>query len=189
VAEALMRGERVPPEKLAMISMFFSDIVGFTDLSSRLPAEKVGDMLDRLYLQFDSLAEAHGVFRLETIGDAYLCAANVAQDQAHCHAAALARFSRAAMRAAQSTLVDAEDPSLGCVRVRIGLHSGPCMASVVGTKYPKYTLLGDTVNTASRMESQSVPGRIQCSARTAELIQAQDPTIGLEARGEIEVKG
>jgi class 3 adenylate cyclase len=146
-------------------------------------------MLEPLFDRLDRAAERLGVYRVETIGDAYICATNMAEDQAGCHAALLARFALAAVGAAGETLVDEADPSRGPVRLRVGLHSGPCMACVVGRRSPKYTLLGDTVNTASRMESTSAPGRIQCSARTAEAIRAQDPAIRLERRGVVEVKG
>jgi class 3 adenylate cyclase len=189
VAEALRAGEKVPPEAKPMVSVMFSDVAGFTALSAAMPAEKVSGMLDRLFDRLDRAAEQLGVYKVETIGDAYICATNVVCDQAGCHAAVLARFAVAAVRAAAETLVDEDDPGRGCVRFRVGLHSGPCTACVMGRTSPKYTLLGDTVNTASRMESTSVPGRAQCSARTAELIREQDPTLRLRARGGVEVKG
>ena len=109
--------------------------------------------------------------------------------QARNHAAILARFALDAVRAASDTLIDEEDPTRGSVQLRAGLHSGPCMACVVGRTHPKYTLLGDTVNTASRMESTGVPGMVQCSARTAELVLEQNPAIRLTKRGVIQVKG
>ena len=190
VGDALIRGEKVPPERKEAITMYFSDVVGFTDISSAMPAEKVSDMLDRLYLRLDELADRLGVYKVETIGDAYLCATNILSDQAGSHAAIMARFALEALRAAAATSVDPDDPSKGCVRIRIGLNSGPCMASVVGRKNPKYTLFGDTINVASRMETSSRPGRVQCTARTAELIREQDPgAVRLQRRGLISVKG
>ena len=78
VADALMRGVRVPPQHLDMVTMFFSDVVGFTDLSASTAPEKVSDLLDRVYGRFDALADVHGISKLETIGNAYLCATNLA---------------------------------------------------------------------------------------------------------------
>jgi class 3 adenylate cyclase len=190
VAEALLRGERVPPEPKEMVTMFFSDVVGFTVLSGSMPPEAVSDMLDRLYLRLDALAEEHGVHKLETIGDAYLCATNIAAPQ-HDHAVRMARFAVAAIQAAAETPIDPADPARGSVQIRAGLHSGPCMAGVIGRRQPKYTLFGDTINVASRMESSSHPGRAQCSDRTAALVRAQDPAgqVVLVPRGSVEIKG
>ncbi len=101
----------------------------------------------------------------------------------------MSRFATAALIAAAATPVDPAAPELGEVLMRIGLHSGPCSAGMVGRDNPKFTLFGDTVNTAARMEQTALSGRVQCSAATAALIRAQDPTIRLLARGTIEVKG
>ena len=191
VAEALMKGEKVPPERKDAITMYFSDIVGFTTISASITPEKVNSLLDRLYDRLDLIAETLGVYKIETIGDAYLCAANVVVDQTATHALIMARFAVAAQEAARQTLIDEDDAARGSVRIRVGLSSGPCMASVVGHRNPKYTLFGDTINTASRMESSSVPGYIQCSQRTADLLRAQDPdrTVRLELRGRVRIKG
>ncbi len=104
----------------------------------------------------------------------------------------MARFALAALRAAAATPVDPADPGRGAVRLRVGLHSGPCSAGVVGRSRPKYTLFGDTINVAARMEQGGLPGRAQCTAATAALVRAQDPAgrVGLEPRGApVEVKG
>jgi class 3 adenylate cyclase len=105
------------------------------------------------------------------------------------HASRLAKFSIAAVKAANETLIDTYDPAKGFVQIRVGFHSGPIVADVVGSRSPKYSLFGDTVNTAARMESNSLPGRIQCSARTADIIKTEDPSLPLVARGKIHVKG
>jgi hypothetical protein len=101
----------------------------------------------------------------------------------------MSRFAAAALSAAATTPVDPTAPELGAVLLRVGLHSGPCSAGIVGRDHPKFTLFGDTVNTAARMEQTAVAGRVQCSAATAALIRAQDPAIPLLARGRMDVKG
>ena len=109
--------------------------------------------------------------------------------QANDHAARMSRFAAAALSAAAATPVDPTAPGLGSVLLRVGLHSGPCSAGFVGRDHPKFTLFGDTINTAARMEQTAVAGRVQCSATTAALIRAQDPAIPLLARGPMDVKG
>ena len=191
VADALMRGEKVPPERKEMITMYFSDIVGFTTLSAAMSPEMVSDLLDRLFGRLDALAGSYDVYKVDTIGDAYLCATNVLMDNSATHAVAMAHFALAALAAAQETLINPDDPAMGHVQMRIGLSSGPCMASVVGRRNPKYTFFGDTINTASRMESTSVPGYVQCSQRTADLLQTQDihSSLRVVKRGSVAIKG
>ena len=146
-------------------------------------------LLDRLFDRLDAAAQLHGVTKIETIGDAYLCVANLTGADAADHAARMARFGLAALRAAASTPVDEGDPARGCLQIRVGLNSGPCTAGVVGRQCPKYTLFGDTINVAARMEQSGEPGRVQCTLRTAGLIRAQDPTIAVVPRGVVEIKG
>jgi class 3 adenylate cyclase len=189
IAEALASGRRVEPEHFDCVTIFFSDIVGFTTICSDLTPIKVSDLLDRLYLKFDSLSKLHGVFKVETIGDAWMGVTNLASSQQSDHTQRIAEFAADAIRAASATLVDTTDPSRGCVKLRVGFHSGPVVANVVGTASPRYTLIGDTVNTSSRMESNSSPGRILCSDKAANLLMKQCPRIPLTFRGEIEVKG
>jgi len=129
--QAVARGEKAAPIRRPMVSVFFSDIVGFTTISGTLDALKVSDMLDRLYMRFDGIAESMGVFKIETIGDAYICATNLCDDQENTHAAILARFALAAVQAASETLVDADDPDSGRLCIRVGLCSGPVMSSVI----------------------------------------------------------
>jgi len=188
-AQAVRGGQKVPPIRKQMVSVFFSDVVGFTTISSAMDPVKVSDMLDRLYVRFDAIAESMNIFKIETIGDAYICATNLCEDQEHCHAAVLARFAMAAVQAATETLIDPEAPERGHVVIRVGLCSGPVTGCLIGTKNVKFTLLGDTVNVASRMESTSFAGYIQCAEATANLISTQDPSVNLIYRGSVEVKG
>lgn len=114
---------------------------------------------------------------------------NLVQDQPVDHAKRIAEFSIDAVEAAKATLVDEEDEKLGYVKVRVGFHSGPVVANVVGKRNPKYCILGDTVNTASRMESNSEVYRIHCSEVSAHLLRTQYPDLPLKSRGLIDIKG
>ena len=144
VADALREGRPVEPERKDCVTIFFSDIVGFTTISSSLDPEKV--------------SSAHRIFKVETIGDAYMAVTNLVEDQLNDHAVRMARFAVSAIQAARNTLIDLDNPSLGTVRIRVGLHSGPVVANVVGTRNKRYCLFGDSVNTAARMESNSEVG-------------------------------
>ena len=187
-AEVLRKGGKVEPESRECVSIFFSDIVGFTDISSRLSPMKVSDMLDRLYRSFDELSLAHDVFKIETIGDAYMAVTNLVKDQDD-HAKRLVDFAVEALAAANETLVDVDDESRGCVNIRVGLHSGPVVASVVGSRNLKYSIFGDAVNVAARMEQNSRVNRIHSSESTAKILRMQDPSRSITPRGTINVKG
>eukprot|EP00960_Hanusia_phi_P051954 761139-Hanusia_phi.AAC.1 len=139
IAHALRDGKKIEPEKKDMVSIYFSDIVGFTDICSKMDVEKVSDMLDRLYTALDGLACSLNIFKIETIGDAYMCVCNLVEEQPD-HAARLAYFAIKAVEVAATTLVDKENESLGSVKLRIGINSGPVVANVIGTSRPKYTL-------------------------------------------------
>jgi len=189
IAEALRDGRRVEAEHREVVTIFFSDIVGFTNISSSLDPRKVANMLDRLYLKLDNLSVKHDVFKVETIGDAYMAVTNLVKDQPDDHAKRIADFAIDAIKAANETNVDEDDLGMGVVNIRVGFHSGPVVADVVGNRSPRYCLFGDTVNTASRMESNSIENRIHCSERSAEILSKQYPELKLQSRGEIQIKG
>ncbi|EKX55050.1 hypothetical protein GUITHDRAFT_60308, partial [Guillardia theta CCMP2712] len=153
VADALKAGKRVEPERKESVTIFFSDIVGFTTISSSLDPQKVSEMLHNLYMSFDELSKEYGVFKVETVGDAYMAVTNLVEDQSSDHTLRIASFSLKAIELAHRIPIDREDASRGFLNLRVGFHSGPVVASVVGARNPRYCLFGDTVNTASRMES------------------------------------
>jgi len=188
IAQALEEGRTVEPEHHDCVTIFFSDIVGFTDISSGLMPVDVMNMLDRLYRKFDALASKHDIFKVETIGDAYMAVTNLVKSQGEDHAARIARFALDAIEAANSVPVKLDDPSWGCVNIRVGFHSGPVVASVVGNLNPRFCLFGDTVNTSSRMESNSEKNRIHCSKAAADLLK-KDSDFEVVPRGDIPIKG
>jgi len=114
---------------------------------------------------------------------------NLVKDQKSDHVKRMAYFSRDTIQAASETLIDEDDLSKGCVEIRVGFHSGPVIADVIGSRLPKYGVFGDTVNTASRMESNSENGCIHCSETSAKLLMKQDPKMSLISRGNIRIKG
>jgi class 3 adenylate cyclase len=146
-------------------------------------------MLHHLFNQFDTLADTHGVFKVETIGDAWMGVTNCVCEQSEDHVKHIAQYSLDAVQAASETLIDLEDPDRGYVQIRVGFHSGPVLSNVIGTHNPHYSLFGDAVNTASRMESHSKPGQIHCSERSALLLQEQAPDIPTSCRGDVPITG
>jgi serine/threonine protein kinase len=189
IAEALQAGRTVEPEHRDVVTIFFSDIVGFTNISSKLPPRKVAEMLDRLYTKFDALSRKHDVFKVETIGDSYMAVTNLVKDQPLDHVKRMTEFAIDTVKAANDTYIDPDDQGKGFVNVRIGFHCGSVVADVVGTMNPRYCLFGDSVNTASRMESSSEVNRIHCSSAAAEILMGQQPSLPLKSRGLIHIKG
>jgi len=189
IADALNAGKKVDAESHEIVTIVFSDIVGFTTISQNFSAMKVSTMLDRLYQAFDELAKKYHVFKVETIGDAYMGVTNLDGSEFDTHAKQCAQYAQDAIRAASQIMIDEDNPSLGFVQIRVGINSGPVVSNVIGSLNPRYGLFGDTVNTASRMESHSMPGKIHCSFGTAQLLMQQAPDIPLTFRGIIRVKG
>ncbi|OQV12275.1 Atrial natriuretic peptide receptor 1 [Hypsibius exemplaris] len=151
VAAALTKGEHVEPEAFESVSIFFSDIVGFTTISAAGSPMDVISMLNGLYTFFDSVLERFDVYKVETIGDAYMVSSGLPERNGHRHAVEIAQMSLDLLKGiALFAVPNRPDVSL---EIRAGINSGPCVAGVVGLKMPRYCLFGDTVNVASRMES------------------------------------
>jgi len=188
VSEALAEGKLPAPDTTDCATIFYADVVGFRTLSKRLSSEEQIDLLDRLYGAFDEIAAAYDVFKVETIGDTYVAVTNLATAQED-HAERLARFAMHALRKASTIMVHPEKLKLGFVEIRIGMHSGPLAASVVGTRTKKYCLFGDSLNIAARMEAAGVPGKVLMSKECARLVNIQAPDIGIVERGIVRIKG
>jgi class 3 adenylate cyclase len=165
----------------AGVTVLFADIVGFTMLSARLPPERIVDVLNDLFCRFDDLAGHLGLEKIKTIGDCYMVAGGLPEPRPD-HAEAVAEMGLA-MLGIVAEIAGRTGESLS---VRIGIHSGPVVAGVIGKRKFIYDLWGDTVNVASRMESHGIPGMIQLSAASRELL---DGKYRLHHRGLIEIKG
>uniref|UniRef100_A0A915LC13 Guanylate cyclase n=1 Tax=Romanomermis culicivorax TaxID=13658 RepID=A0A915LC13_ROMCU len=186
VAAQLIKGEPVTAEAFESVTIYFSDIVGFTSLCSSSTPMQVVNLLNDLYTCFDSIIESFDVYKVETIGDAYMVVSGLPRRNEKRHAAEVARLSLVLLKSVCSFKIrHRPDEQL---KLRIGLHSGPVCAGVVGLKMPRYCLFGDTVNTASRMESNGLPLKIHVSWATKEILDAFGCFI-VELRGNVEMKG
>ncbi|KAH1006502.1 hypothetical protein HUJ05_007231 [Dendroctonus ponderosae] len=207
VAQQLMLGEMVQPEQFECVTIYFSDIVGFTSLCANstpmqtcdaLPPSRslartkqltffqVVDFLNELYSTFDRIIGFYDVYKVETIGDAYMVVSGLPERNGDSHTREIGLMALAILDAVRSFTI-AHQPDR-VLQLRIGIHSGPVCAGVVGQKMPHYCLFGDAVNTASRMESTGQPLKIHVS-EAAKQIFDKFGTFNLELRGEVELKG
>jgi len=181
IAERLKRAPGVIAESHPEVTVLFADVVDFTPFAVRTTPERVVGVLDEVFSAFDRLAERHGLEKIKTIGDAYMVAAGLP----------LARSDHAEAMTAMAIDMLAEfarlREALGLdLAIRVGMDSGPVVAGVIGRHKFTYDLWGDTVNTASRMESSGLPGRIQVGGGAYERLHERHR---FEERGEIDVKG
>ncbi|KPJ04576.1 Atrial natriuretic peptide receptor 2 [Papilio xuthus] len=186
VASQLINGQSVVAETFESVTIYFSDIVGFTALSASSTPMQVVDLLNDLYTCFDSIVENYDVYKVETIGDAYMVVSGLPERNGTRHAREVARMALALLDAVRRFRIRHRPHDQ--LKLRIGLHSGPCVAGVVGLKMPRYCLFGDTVNTASRMESNGEALKIHVSPTTKVLLDSFG-TFRLECRGEVAMKG
>lgn len=186
VAWQLIRGESVAAENFEGVTIYFSDICGFTALSSESTPFQVVDLLNDLYTTFDTVIEKFDVYKVETIGDAYMVVSGLPTRNGNLHAREIARLSLNLLNETMSFKIRHRPKQQ--LKLRIGIHSGSVCAGVVGLKMPRYCLFGDTVNTASRMESNGQPLRIHVSPDTKEILDTFG-TFELELRGPVEMKG
>jgi class 3 adenylate cyclase len=178
VADRLKQSPEAIAERFEEVTVLFADIASFTPLSAQIPPEELVRLLNQVFSLFDGLAESHGLEKIKTIGDAYMAVAGLPTPRPD-HVEAAADMALEMQR--QIAYIDN-----GKLRVRIGLHTGPVVAGVIGQKKFSYDLWGDTVNTASRMEAQGVAGAIQTTPQIYERLQR---VYAFEERGVISVKG
>jgi class 3 adenylate cyclase len=181
IADRLKRGERVIADHYDAASVLFADIVNFTPISEAKPPSEVVGVLNGLFTEFDRLADRFGLEKIKTIGDAYMVVADVPEPRDD-HAAVLMEMARA-MHAHVAAHSEVDGRRL---QIRTGIASGPLVAGVIGERKFSYDLWGDTVNTASRMESNGIPGCIQVTEETHRLLDGRYP---FERREGVEVKG
>lgn len=168
-------------ESFEAVTVLFADLVQFTQLSATVTPVELVHSLNEIFSTFDFLAQKYGLEKIKTIGDAYMVVGGLPTPREDA-VEAIADMALS-MQAAISQLAEKSDRSF---QLRVGIHTGPVVAGVIGLNKFSYDLWGDTVNTASRMESQGLPGRVQVTATTYELLRHK---YVLEERGKIDVKG
>ncbi|XP_072353260.1 atrial natriuretic peptide receptor 2 isoform X2 [Scyliorhinus torazame] len=186
VAEQLKWGETVQAEAFDSVTIYFSDIVGFTTMSAESTPLQVVTLLNDLYTCFDAIIDNFDVYKVETIGDAYMVVSGLPVRNGKLHARETARMSLALLEAVKSFKIRHRPNDQ--LKLRIGIHTGPVCAGVVGLKMPRYCLFGDTVNTASRMESTGEALKIHVSSTTKNVLD-EFGNFDLELRGDVEMKG
>jgi class 3 adenylate cyclase len=193
IAERLRGGETVIADNFEDMTVLFADVVGFTDLSARWPAAEIVRLLNEIFSMCDRLAEKHGLEKIKTVGDAYMVvgglglgtAGNADPRTGHdaSHAANVADMALEMLAELERYR---DRVTGGGLQMRVGINVGPAVAGVIGLKKFIYDVWGDTVNTASRMESTGVPGRIQVTPATYQRLRGE---FEFESRGPVEVKG
>jgi class 3 adenylate cyclase len=180
IANKLKQQVGIIAERFDDVSVLFADIVGFTPLSARLSPTELIESLNRVFSGFDELADHHKLEKIKTIGDGYMVAGGLIEQNAD-HLAAMAT-----MALAMHENVRKLNSQFGALSLRIGLQVGSVIAGVIGIRKFIYDVWGDTVNTASRLESHAAPGRTQVSETVFKRLQGR---FAFEARGTIELKG
>jgi class 3 adenylate cyclase len=181
IADRLKDGEEPIVDSFSEVSVLFADIVDFTGQASRMSPVDMMSMLNRLFSAFDELSEGYGVEKIKTVGDSYLVVGGLPIERPD-HAEAIANVALDM----QEVVARMRDEAYPDLRIRVGMNSGPLLAGVVGTKRFMYDIWGDTVNTASRMESLGIDGETQVTENTYLLLRED---YIFHPRGLIEVKG
>lgn len=184
VAEELKRNDSVVPIRYESVTVLFTDMAGFTQIAETMTPEKLLSELDLFFREFDSITKRHNMEKIKTIGDAYMAAGGLPlTNKTHCVDAVLCGLEfQKFMHQKKSEREDLNQPYW---ELRLGIHTGSVVAGVVGTEKFAYDIWGDSVNTASRMESSGVPGEVNVSSETYEKIR---DFFVCEHRGKIKAK-
>ncbi len=185
IAERLKQGEKIMADSFSEVTVLFSDFVGFTKIAAGVSPRALVSRLNEIFSSFDDLCDLHGLEKIKMIGDAYMAVGGLPTPSAN-HAQAAANLALAMQREAARLGAIHDQP----LRMRIGLHTGPVVAGVIGAKKFAYDLWGDTVNLASRMESHAQPGAILVTAATYECLRDQylfQPSRMIRVKGKGEV--
>ncbi|XP_033611163.1 Ca(2+)/calmodulin-responsive adenylate cyclase isoform X3 [Cryptotermes secundus] len=186
VVRQLKQHGQVPAESFESVTIYFSDIVGFTQLSAVSSPMQIVTMLNTLYRLFDFIIQKYDVYKVETIGDAYMVVSGLPQRNDNRHSGEIATMSLDLLHGVHHFVIPHQPAEK--LQIRIGINTGPCVAGVVGTTMPRYCLFGDTINTASRMESTGEAMHIHISQKTKDSLDL----VGgyhMQCRGPMEVKG
>uniref|UniRef100_A0A182PGB7 Guanylate cyclase n=1 Tax=Anopheles epiroticus TaxID=199890 RepID=A0A182PGB7_9DIPT len=186
VAEKLTKGLGVEPVSYDSVTIYFSDIVGFTAMSAESTPLQVVNFLNDLYTVFDRIIKGYDVYKVETIGDAYMVVSGLPITNGNRHVGEIASMALELLQAVRSHRI-AHRPN-ETLKLRIGIHTGPVVAGVVGLTMPRYCLFGDTVNTASRMESNGEALKIHISQQCKDALDTLGGYVTVE-RGRIAMKG
>ena len=182
IAKRLKAGEGMIAERFDQVTVFFSDIVGFTEMSKQITPEQLVDRLNTIFSEMDAIAFKHGLEKIKTIGDAYMCVCGLPEPQKD-HAHRVAKFAldvKEVIEKLNST------PEMNTLAVRMGIHSGTVVAGVIGKRKFAYDLWGETVNLASRLESHAEVMQIHCSQATFNLLKNN---FRFTPRGTVELRG
>ncbi|XP_059091667.1 soluble guanylate cyclase gcy-37-like [Tigriopus californicus] len=185
VVEKLSSGSDTA-ETFESVTLYFSTVAGFSEITNSCNAIQVVQFLNTLYTVMDSKMDDFDVYKVETISDSYLVASGLPKKNGDKHAVEVCNMALTLRNAA--SLIVRPDKRPQTIEIKAGIHSGCIVAGVVGSKMPRYCLFGDTINTASRMQSRSLPGKIQISMETKMMLDVVGGFI-IENRGAIEVKG
>lgn len=187
IADELKHNGAAEPTSYDEASVLFTDFVGFTTLADKMNANDLVEELNICFTAFDTIVAKHGIEKIKTIGDSYMAAAGIPSAN-NTHAVDVINAALEMIDFMNERAIQCEQNGKPHFEVRIGINSGSIVAGIVGSRKFQYDIWGDTVNVASRMESNGYPGKVNVSASTYELVKA-NPSFQFEERGFVEIKG